>query len=228
MEALDDDQEDEEHEINHRYYIRVSFVGLSTGEAQYLDLFASLYNAIRRWQYKRGRTCILLLDEPDHRFHPEWSRNLIANLAESLKSEDFFRQYDYQIIISTHSPLLLSDVPREHIHCLQRDEESGLIRVLDSDYGFMSNLNDLLVDSFFTDSVFGAFAEKYVNRLIGELNALEGEADNTNYDNLQESISELNRRLEIVEDKVIYGSLKQRINRLERRARGSRNDPHQN
>ena len=228
MEALDDNQEEDEHEINHHYYIRVSFVGLSTGEAQYLDLFASLYNAIRRWQYKGGSTCILLLDEPDHRFHPEWSRNFIANLTEMLETEEFFRQYDYQIIISTHSPLLLSDVPRKHIHCLQRDGESGLIRVLDSDYGFMSSLNDLLVDSFFSDSVFGAFAEGYVNRLIDDLNALEEEADGTNYGYMQERISELNRRLEIVEDKVIHGSLMQRINRLERRARRSGNDPHQN
>ena len=100
--------------------------------------------------------------------------------------------------------------------------------MLDSDYGFMSSLNDLLVDSFFSDSVFGAFAEGYVNRLIDDLNALEEEADGTNYGYMQERISELNRRLEIVEDKVIHGSLMQRINRLERRARRSGNDPHQN
>ncbi len=200
-----------EHEINHRYFIRLTFVGISTGEAQYLDLYAALYHAIKTYRHRKGDTCVLLLDEPDCRFHPEWSRNFVLNLTELL-STDVFRDYCYQVIISTHSPLLVSDVPKESIHCLHRDED-GSVSIRPSDYGLMSNLNDLITDSFFADSIFGAYAEQYANTLITNINEAEQQRESVPKDQLEELRSRLNR----IEDQVIRKSLGQRLRRLEAR-----------
>lgn len=202
-----------EHEINHRYYMRLSFAGISTGEAQYLDLHAALYHAIKTYQHRKGDTCVLLLDEPDCRFHPEWSRNFVLNLTELLNT-DVFRDYRYQVIISTHSPMLVSDVPKESVHCLHRDESGG-VTVRASDYGLMSNLNDLITDSFFADSIFGAYAERYVQQLIEDIRAAEQSPEAVTRDRPEDLYSRLDR----IEDPIIRESLEWRIRRLEARIR---------
>lgn len=202
-----------EHEINHRYYLRISFVGISTGEAQYLDLYAALYHAITAFRHHEGDTCVLLLDEPDCRFHPEWSRNFVLNLTELLETDEF-RKYRYQVITTTHSPLLVSDVPRKSIHCLRRDEDSERVLIYNSSYGFMSNMSDLLTDSFFANSVFGAYSEQYVNRLIADIVAAE-KLQESNWERAAAQVPELRRRLDNIEDHVIWQSLSWRLQRLE-------------
>ena len=63
----------EDHLVQHRNIIDVKFRHLSSGEAFYLDLYAALYRGVQKMEHqKEGDTCILLLDEPDSRFHPEW------------------------------------------------------------------------------------------------------------------------------------------------------------
>lgn len=204
-----------EHTINHRYYIRLSFAGISTGEAQYLDLHAALYHAVKTYRHRKGDTCVLLLDEPDCRFHPEWSRNFILNLTELLNT-DVFRDYRYQVIISTHSPLLVSDVPKESVHCLYRDAD-GRISIRSSNYGLMSNLNDLITDSFFAGSVFGAYAERYADTLLKDIdiNAAEQQLESVSRD----QVEELRGRLYRIEDWMIRESLDRQLRRLEARIR---------
>lgn len=199
-----------ENEINHHYYVRLSFVGLSTGEAQYLDLHAALYQAIKAYQnkYHRGDTCVLLLDEPDCRFHPEWSRNFIQNLKELLNTETF-REYHYQVIISTHSPILVSDVVKESIHCLHRNKD-GSVSIQSSNYGLMSNLSNLFTDTFFSQSVFGAFAEQYANTLIQDINAAAQKPNLVT----EQQIEGMRNRSYLIEDTVIRKSLDIMLRRL--------------
>ncbi len=199
-----------ENEINHHYYVRLSFVGLSTGEAQYLDLHAALYQAIRAYQHKHrsGDTCVLLLDEPDCRFHPEWSRNFIQNLKELLNTEAF-REYRYQVIISTHSPILVSDVVKESIHCLHRNKD-GSVSIQSSNYGLMSNLSNLFTDTFFSQSVFGAFAEQYANTLIQDINTAAQKPNLVT----EQQIEEMRYRSYLIEDTVIRKSLDIMLRRL--------------
>lgn len=202
-----------DHEINHLDFIHMSFTGISTGEAQFLDLYASLYHAIKNSGHLQGDTCVLLLDEPDCRFHPEWSRNFILNLTELLNT-DAFRNYNYQVIISTHSPFLVSDVPKESIHCLRRDND-GSISIQASPYGLLSNLNDLITDSFFAESIFGAFAEQYANTLIEDIRAIEQQRNSVT----RNQLTELHDRLDRIEDSMVRESLNRRLYRLEARAR---------
>ena len=218
MWALDLNQRSTDHEINHRYYLRTLFIGMSTGEAQYLDLYAALYNTIKNSGHAKGDTCVLLLDEPDNRFHPEWSRNFILNLTELLKT-DVFNDYHYQVIITTHSPLLVSDVPRGSIHCLQRESESGAISITKSKFGFMSNINDLITDSFFADSIFGAYSEQYVNRLLEQINKAKDRLK-TEPGAVKEELPELRKQLAVIDDDTIRESIDRYIGRLIARAEG--------
>lgn len=218
MQILDDNQV-LQHEINHRYYLKTRFRGLSSGEAHFLDLYASLYDAIQGNNHTKGDDCILLLDEPDARFHPEWSRNFIENISELLNSETF-KNYQYQVIITTHSPLMLSDVPKKDIILL--GYENGQTKTYKPKYGFMSGINDILVDSFFTQSIFGSFSRKYVKEILAKLEEYENEINNDKrgmeQNEKEKYISQINtikEKILIVDDEIIYSSLMKRIRKLE-------------
>ena len=144
---------------------------------------------------------MLLLDEPDCRFHPEWSRNFIQSLRELLNTKTF-REYRYQIIISTHSPLLVSDAVKDSIHCLHRNDDNN-VSVQSSNYGLMSNLSNLFTDTFFSQSVFGAFAEQYANTLIKDINTAIQNPNSVTED----QIEEMRNRTYLIEDTVIRKSL---------------------
>lgn len=60
-----------------------------------------------------GKTIIILLDEPDLQLHPEWQQKFISLLLDLLYA--YFPKVKFQIILTTHSPILLSDIPRKNV-----------------------------------------------------------------------------------------------------------------
>ena len=161
------DENSGKENVRYLYFLRVKIEGLSSGEACYLDLFSSLYYALND-SYNNGvrKKIVLLLDEPDARFHPEWSRRFVETLCDWLNGT-MFKQYKYQLIITTHSPLMISDVFKEDVILLDRKEDKFEVRK--SKFGLMSGINDILIDSFFTDSLFGSNAVKFVETIIHDM-----------------------------------------------------------
>lgn len=212
MECYDMNQEHEDHEFNHRGFLSFSIENLSAGELAMIDLYAAILNGVRGWNQAK-RNLILLLDEPDSRLHPEWERLFLKRLIDLLKTEPF-SGYRFQIIIATHSPLLLSDVPRKDIICLQQSDEG--IAVTNANYGFMSNLNDILLDSMFLSSPFGAFAERYTNEIMKQISELKeilsGRPDQII--DLKPQIEILEKKIEIIDDPYIRETLKHSLDSL--------------
>lgn len=155
--------------LNFSYYFDIKFKGLSSGQISLFNFYSVLYERIRKMHdlgYKKGSTCVLLLDEPDLSFHPEWSRKFIYLLTQFL-SLDAFNDYKYQIIIATHSPFILTDIERSNCICLT--DIDGVIIKSYPNQSFLCRLDDLMVDTFFVDSIFGEFSERYVNRIIEDI-----------------------------------------------------------
>ncbi|MDI1484097.1 AAA family ATPase [Polyangium sp. y55x31] len=67
---------------------------------------------------------IVLIDEIDLHLHPGWQREILPALGETFPG--------IQFIVSTHSPQVLSRIPREHVFIL---ENFGLVRVTPPTYG---------------------------------------------------------------------------------------------
>jgi hypothetical protein len=65
------------------------------------------------------------------------------------------------IILITHSPFILSDIPLPKVLFLEegRQKEKKMNT-------FGGNIGEMLYDSFFMDSTIGAFAEEKIKRLI--------------------------------------------------------------
>ncbi len=161
--------------------IRCEYRNISEGEEAFLRLFSSVMQSVERMP-KENRdvygTRILLLDEPDLSMHPEWSWRFLSDLTRMLSKAWGKERTAYQIIVSTHSPFMISDVLKENVLCFQREQESGAIQVHPSRYGLLSNIHDIMADAFFLSSPFGALGnEIFEGKIIRKIKGLESVDD---------------------------------------------------
>ena len=152
----------------------IEFPLLSSGERQYLfTLSAYLYhlrNIIsvpgNAGRVKYNNVC-LFLDEIELCFHPEYQRLFVANLLQSLKDNKVTDSVNVSVILTTHSPFVLSDIPQSNILYLENGEDAREQMKVKT---FASNINELLAESFFLNGGFvGEFASQVVNDLANFL-----------------------------------------------------------
>ncbi len=145
-------------------FYNYSIENLSDGENAYLGFFASLYEQISLFTPSKEKY-IILLDEPESRMHPELTRNFINELIYFLGDLSIDNK-KFQIIVSTHSPFILSDIQSTNIIYLKKDK-TGYCRpenkILNT---FGANIHNLLLDGFFMSSTMGEFATNKVKEVI--------------------------------------------------------------
>lgn len=156
---------------------------LSSGEKAMLDMYSRIYEAvISKHQYNSGYIwpTLFIFDEAEIGFHPEWQRSYVKNITLFLeeiakKATDLRRQYWqnepeflYQVILTSHSPIILSDVPKEcSIMLKRRAEDDVTVNVSNSrQQTFGTNIFELYRDSFFMEGgLVGEFASAYIQQL---------------------------------------------------------------
>ena len=196
-------------------YLTISSPQMSSGERAFLNMFSWL-NLIPNFHHiaegisqELKDTIFLLIDEADLYLHPEWQKNYILRFLEELK--EYFSGKKVQVIISTHSPLCLSDIPRENTVFLSRDDSSGNVIVdnrLNHKQSFGRDLYTLIDDSFFLkNTTMGLFASKYIDRLIIEINQC-GMADYSESKAHYKSIAE---KIEYVGNPIIKKKLREML-----------------
>ncbi|MBR2179492.1 MAG: AAA family ATPase [Selenomonadaceae bacterium] len=214
----DNPNEDDAPFLNHMRFFEVSYGQMSSGEMELINLYATIYKGLSVWpnvsRETTGRSCILLLDEPDCSFHPEWSRQLVSTLTTIL-NEPPFSDYYYQIIITTHSPIILSDIPRQHIHCCERRDDKKISFRL-AEFGFMSNINDIMKESFFITFPCGEFSKQYVDKLLKKLDEFEKKftATDNKFTDISTFYEELLRQSEIIDEPIVRNHIQNRLNNL--------------
>ena len=118
-----------------------------------------------------GKTIIILLDEPDLQLHPEWQQKFIDMLLQLLWL--YFPKVKFQIIITTHSPILLSDIPKNNVIFIDKnfDGSSRVYNEVDFNETFAANIHSLYNNSFFLDGIpIGCFAKRKVEELYDKIN----------------------------------------------------------
>ena len=156
---------------------------LSTGEMSFYDLFSSLNNANYRIKNNLDvesynevideKNYIFLLDESDLGFHPYWKRKYVKYLCDIIPK--IFNKKSIQLIITTHDPLTLSDIPNNNIVYLRKqNDQSEVLNFNNNDRPkktFGANITDLLADSFFIDDgLIGEFAKEKIEKTIDWIN----------------------------------------------------------
>jgi hypothetical protein len=166
-------------------FYRFSF-GVSTGEYFFLSVFSNLHSMVQRrknrinvYDYSRVSENIngilIILDEIDLSLHPRWQRMFMKWLTNFC--EQLFKGISVKLIVTTHSPILLSDFPGNSVLYLRKYNNRMIVDDNENNT-FGCNIHSMFLNSFFLEDygTMGAFAEDQINdiaRLIcrGEVNS---------------------------------------------------------
>ena len=120
---------------------------------------------------------LILIDEGDEAMHPRLQRKFVTFLTAFI-NHNFSSACDVQVIITTHSPILLSDFPGSNVLFLKRydDGSEGKGNKINKGGGnyiaeknlfntFGQNIASMYLDSFFleNDGIIGEFAKNVIN-----------------------------------------------------------------
>lgn len=146
---------------------------MSAGERQYLYTFSTyIYHvlnllSIQESHRVRYRNINLILDEVEICFHPEFQRRFVYELLGYIKRLFMNRNASFNILIATHSPFILSDIPQSNILYL---EDGKMVMPESIKNPFAANICDILYQSFFLKQGFvGEFARKKIKHIIERL-----------------------------------------------------------
>lgn len=129
-----------EHLLSNRIYLTAKFFDmsyshslhditvLSSGEQELLNLLSRLYYAVvigpTKFDNLRSPS-LLLLDEAEIGFHPEWQRQYVNRLCKFIQMLLVPADHNFQIVLTSHSPIILSDIPKCCTNFLK--EEHGYV-----------------------------------------------------------------------------------------------------
>ena len=172
----------EEHVLIYDFFdssTNVYFEDLSDGEKRFLGFFTHLRNKIK---HETNNNNFILLDEPDIYLHPNWQKKFIKNLIDFFKIN--YPDKILHIFITSHSPFLLSDLPKENVIFLEKykkdedkDQKEGNCKNVTKDIDiktFGANIHTLLSNGFFmSDGLMGEFAKSKITEILDFLNDKE-------------------------------------------------------
>ena len=154
---------------------------ISSGEFSQLNMYSRLYDCLKN--DKTDLPIVLFLDEVEITLHPEIQRKLVKHLI--IFFESFFPDKKVHLIFGTHSPILLSDIPKSNVTFLKREDGKVTAQDIAMDNTFGANIHSLYRESFFMENgSMGEFATDKINTIISELNS-----DNFDYNELEQQIN---------------------------------------
>lgn len=180
--------------------LTINFDLLSEGEERFIDIIAKINDSINL--NKNFKLLVLLLDEPDQSLHPEWSRRFIDILTQIIESLEF--EGKIQLILSTHSPYLLSDILPYNVFRFDRNNPNRTLTISTNTKStcFGANIYDLLNQDFFMNNTVGEFATKKINSYIKRINDITEKSDD---------LSEIEYFIEQIGEPLIKNAMKKRL-----------------
>ncbi len=106
----------------------------------------------------------IIFDEIELYAHPEYQKKFINDLLIAVDSIE--QRYDsLNILFITHSPFILSDIPKQNVLFLEVDDKGkSELKDFSKMNTFGANITDLLADSFFiSEGLIGDFAKEKIS-----------------------------------------------------------------
>ena len=211
----------------------------SSGGKNQSNIYINLFNVVDEYSGTGINQLWLLLDEPDNTFHPDWERGIIRNL---LKTCSVFN-INFQLLISTHSPIMLSDVPKQAAILLKTDqkkvkdekEEKGRRikikqQIFPKTSPFGQQIYTLFNDSFFMkNGIIGAFADLKIVKVYKGLYDIEKllskrklAQDDNKVKGVERDLKEYECIIKLIEEPLLHGHLSQSYKLCMQRIKGLR------
>ena len=158
----------------------VLFSKLSSGEKQFAYMMStyiyhlinleSIHTATQTNSNGSNRVAYsminMIFDEMELCFHPEYQRTFVNNLVSYIKRAGFNKVFSFNIILTTHSPFILSDIPACNILALKDGAPDNSFK---DEQTFAANIYDILGNKFFMENFIGEFASKEIDGIISRL-----------------------------------------------------------
>ncbi|MBS1684462.1 MAG: AAA family ATPase [Bacteroidetes bacterium] len=161
------------------------FNALSSGEKQkafssatYIYHLINLNSVKSGEQYNRYEHINIVFDEIELYYHPALQREFINDFITDISRLKLPNIRAINCIFITHSPFLLSDIPKANILCLDIEAKSkyAFSKELPSE-SFGANIHELLANDFFMQNGFmGLWAKGKIKDLIKAIDELEPES----------------------------------------------------
>ena len=151
---------------------------MSTGEGNLIEIFSQLYTYLSMHE-ESSEDIILLVDELESGMHLEWSRRLIKILINNLSEilEDEGKGREIQLIFTTHSPYMLSDIKPGNVIMIEKNQETGYSEGKVLQNTFAKNIQEIMKENLI-DNIYGDFALAKINSMIERLNEKEEQEGN--------------------------------------------------
>lgn len=146
---------------------------LSSGEKQLIyytttilyhlrNLESAFYSKYDRVKYNYVN---IVLEEIELYFHPEMQRIMVQSLLKNIHDMDFKHILGIDLCLITHSPIILSDIPRQNILFLENGKSIDVAELT-----FGANIHSLYSHSFFMNLPMGEFAKSKIENIQSAIN----------------------------------------------------------
>ncbi|AUX17384.1 hypothetical protein [Flavobacterium columnare] len=108
----------------------------------------------------------LIFEEIELYFHPEYQRAFLQKLLAGINDLNF-KDVKLNILFITHSPFILSDIPKQNV--LEVKEGKSQPSDYKGDNTFGENIHEMFAGGFFMESTKGAFVESKIKKLLEDL-----------------------------------------------------------
>lgn len=167
----------EKNAIDLKYYdfrvIDDFYYNMSTGETNILKVMS--YVKWLQMNPSQG-SCQLVVDELESGMHLEWSRTLINFLVNYINEINRIVGMNFQLIFTTHSPYMLSDIKPGNVIMLEKNQETGYSEGKVLQNTFAKNIQEIMKENLI-DNIYGDFALAKINSMISRLNGEEGDEE---------------------------------------------------
>lgn len=164
--------------------------------------FGLLLNLFINVSFSKNDHFLFILDEPELSLHPEWQRLYINELVEVFSN---FNK-NIQFILTSHSPFIVSDLPRNRIIFLDDN--------IKKEKTFASNIHTLLAENFIDENLpLGEFANNKIKRIISTYKEIK-EKNIINL-NIRENIKEFKLIKSCISDEYLANIINNHIEEIE-------------
>jgi len=156
----------------------------------------------------------IILDEIELYSHPEMQRKFIYQLLGGINKLIIDNIKGINIVFITHSPFILSDIPKQNVLFLEIGENNkSSPKEYLGDNTFAENIHEMLMDGFFIESTKGEFAKHMIENLIQQLiNYEKGLRSKEDYISSKENIYQ---KINLIGEDYIRKILQNHISQIE-------------
>lgn len=178
--------------LNFSFYPR-----FSSGENSLMVLLSRLFEKFNDFYNHifEDKNLLILLDEGEVGYHPEWSKKYVYSIlnyiqelvAYTIKKRGIDSKLtNIQIIITTNSPMILSDILTQNV--IQLDNKTHESKC---NMAFGANILDLYSEPFFINAgLIGRFAQEKINKVLEYVNG--GKKEDIDYQFIINNIGDKN------------------------------------